>query len=137
MHPELLSTAADGAARARIVRASILIALAIVVGRPAAAHHSYAMFDHTKSLTLHGTLKEFQWTNPHCFIQVLVDSNAGPAEWSVQMDSPQSLYRRQWRPGTVKPGDKITVIIHPTKDGSHSGQYVSGTGAGGHALPEG
>jgi len=111
-----------------------MIAVAMVVARSAAAHHSYAMFDQKKSLTLHGTLKEFQWTNPHCFIQVLIDGAAGPTEWSVQMDSPQSLYRRGWRPRTLKPGDKITVVIHPTKDGSHSGRYVSGTGPGGDAL---
>jgi hypothetical protein len=133
---EPLTPALDCTARARILRASILIAVALTAARSAPAHHSYAMFDPTKSVALHGTLKEFQWTNPHCFIQVLVDSDAGPADWSVQMDSPQTLYRKGWRPGTLKPGEKISVVIRPTKDGSHSGRYVSGIGPDGKALLE-
>jgi hypothetical protein len=120
----------------RILRAVILIAVALTAVRSAAAHHSYAMFDPTRSVTLQGTLKEFQWTNPHCFIQVLIDGDARPVEWSVQMDSPQTLYRRGWRPGTLKSGDKISVVIRPTKDGSHSGRYVSGTGPDGKPLLE-
>jgi hypothetical protein len=100
------------------------------------AHHSYAMFDTGKQVTLHGSLREFQWTNPHCFLQILVRRSDVTREWSVQMDNPQSLYRKGWRPGTLKAGDKLTVVIHPTRDGSQSGRFVSGTGPDGKPLLE-
>src|SRR5271168_3594577 len=100
------------------------------------AHHSYAMFDPGKQLTLQGDLREFQWTNPHCFLQVLVQRAGATQEWSIQMDNPQALYRKGWRPGSIKAGDKLTVVIHPTRDGSHSGRYVSGVGSDGKPLLE-
>lgn len=120
--------------RARVAVPELLIALALATGRPVAAHHSYAMFNASRTIKLHGTVRELQWTNPHCFLQVLVPSAGATVEWSVQMDSPQAVYREGWRPGTLKPGDKISLVIHPTKDGSHSGRYVSGTGPDGKAL---
>ena len=101
---------------------------------PLSAHHSYAMFDSTRQLTLGGNVREFQWTNPHCFLQILVQRSGATQEWSIQMDNPQALYRKGWRPGSVKAGDKLTVVIHPTRDGSHSGRYVSGIGPDGKAL---
>jgi hypothetical protein len=115
---------------------AILFAVALFTGRPAAAHHSYSMFDASQRMTLSGTLRELQWTNPHCFLQVLVTHAGITEEWSVQMDSPQVLYRRGWRPGTLKPGDKFSVVIAPTKDGSHSGRYVSGAGPDGKTLKD-
>jgi hypothetical protein len=101
---------------------------------PLSAHHSYAMFDSTKQLTLGGNVRDFQWTNPHCFLQILIQRSGATQEWSIQMDNPQALYRKGWRPGSVKAGDKLTVVIHPTRDGSHSGRYVSGIGPDGKAL---
>jgi Family of unknown function (DUF6152) len=103
---------------------------------PLSAHHSYAMFDSHKQLSLQGEVREFQWTNPHCFIQLLARRSGATEEWSIQMDNPQALYRRGWRPGTIKAGDPVTVVIHPTRDGSHSGRYVSAVGPDGKALLE-
>jgi hypothetical protein len=100
------------------------------------AHHSYAMFDSTKQVTLQGNVREFQWTNPHCFLQVLAQRSGAIEEWSIQMDNPQAMYRKGWRPGSVKTGDKLTVVIHPTRDGSHSGRYVSGIGPDNKPLIE-
>jgi hypothetical protein len=101
---------------------------------PAAAHHSGAMFDDKKNLTLKGTVKAFQWTNPHCFIQVMVPGKEGTAEWSVEMGAPFEVVRTGWRPTTVKPGDPITVVVHPLRDGKRGGLYVSATGADGRPL---
>ena len=117
-----------------LVGPAILVAAALIAPPPAAAHHSYAMFDASRTMKLQGTLRELQWTNPHCFLQVLVRNAGALEEWSVQLDSPQGAYRTGWRPGTLKPGDKISIVIHPTRDGSHSGRYVSGTGPDGKAL---
>jgi hypothetical protein len=96
------------------------------------AHHSYAMFDLKQSVTLQGPLIVFQWTNPHCFIQVM--DQATQKEWSVEMGAPADLYRKGWRPGSIRAGDRVTVVIHPTRDGSSSGTFVSAIGPDGKAL---
>ena len=88
------------------------------------------MFDDGQSVTLTGTVKAFQWTNPHCWIQVLVSDERGTSEWSVEMGAPMELYRGGWRPRTLKTGDRITVTIHPMRDGTRGGLYVSAKGAG-------
>jgi hypothetical protein len=95
----------------------------------ALAHHSFAMFDLSKTVTLEGTVKEFRWTNPHVFIQFLVKNARGvDEEWSIEMTSPEHLARAGWRPGTLKPGDKLTLKIHPMRNGVKGGQYLSGAG---------
>jgi len=107
----------------------------------ALGHHSFAMFDASKSVTLHGTVKDFRWSNPHVFIQLLAkDETGADQEWSIEMTSPEHLARLGWRPGTLKSGDKVTLVIHPIRDGSKGGQFVSaiaadGTSIGGGPLP--
>jgi hypothetical protein len=115
---------------------SIVLLLSSVYGGNASAHHSFEMFDRTKTVALSGTVKEFQWTNPHCWIQLLVPGADGTTvEWGIELDSPRSLIRTGWKPRLVKPGDKVTVTIHPKRDGTDAGGYVSGTAADGSALP--
>src|SRR5689334_9316965 len=112
----------------------LLLAVLVAASLPAAAHHSGAMFDDKASVTLTGTVKEFQWTNPHCWIQVLVpDSQGGGAgaEWSVEMGAPFELFRSGLRPRTLKAGDKITVVVHPMRDGTRAGLFVSAIGPDG------
>ena len=98
------------------------------------AHHSAAMFDEQKSVTVRGTVKLFQWTNPHCWIQMLVSGPGEPTEWSVELGSPAQLYNKGWKPGTLKAGDKIIVVIHPLRDGKNGGVFVSATDAAGSPL---
>ena len=104
----------------------------------AAAHHSAAMFDASKSVTLAGTVKEFQWMSPHCWIQLLVADpakpSAPPVEWGIEMDNPLGLSRHGWKPGSLKPGDKIVVVARPLRDGSPGGQVVSVTAADGKPI---
>ncbi len=95
------------------------------------AHHSSAMFDAQQSLTLSGTVKQFQWSNPHCWIQVTVNDKTGPVEWSVEMGSPSQLFRSGWRPTILHAGEAIVVVVHPMRDGSKGGQFVSATHADG------
>jgi len=111
-------------------------ALALVLTAPAAqAHHSYAMFDRSKTVTLNGTIRQFQWTNPHSWIQLTVPNDSGGTdEWSIEMGSPFELLRVGWTSSTVKAGDKVSIQIHPVKDGSKGGGFVSGMDAGGHPL---
>jgi hypothetical protein len=92
----------------------------------AAAHHSFAMFDMQKDLTLNGTVKSFQWQSPHTWLQVQVADHSGQSvEWSLEMGAPGMLYRSGWRQKSVKPGDKVTVVVHPLRDGRPGGSVVS------------
>ena len=94
----------------------------------ASAHHSFAMFDNTKNVTIEGTVKEFQWTNPHSWIQVMVkDASGKMVEWSVEGGSPNGLVRDGWTRTSMKPGDKASIVIHPLKDGSSGGSLVAAT----------
>jgi Family of unknown function (DUF6152) len=77
-----------------IVIAVVMAALIAVAARPALAHHSFTMFDQSKTVTLHGTVKDFRWTNPHVFIQLLVKGGQrNEEEWSIEMTSPEHLSR--------------------------------------------
>jgi len=109
---------------------------AALMATPALAHHSFAMFDQSKKVTVQGTVKDFRWSNPHVFIQLLVKNDAGvEEEWSIEMTSPEHLVRVGWKPGTLKAGDKITLVLHPLRDGTiKGGQYLSGIGPDGQAL---
>jgi hypothetical protein len=92
------------------------------------AHHSFAMFDSQKTITLEGTIKEFQWTNPHTWIQLLVqDASGKEVEWSIEGGSVNGLARAGWKRTLLKAGDKATVVIHPLKDGNPGGSLVTVT----------
>lgn len=119
-----------------VAHSAALVLATLLVGASAAAHHSGAMFDNDKSLTLTGTVKDYQWTNPHCWIQLTVaGADGAQEEWSVEMGAPMQLYQHGWRPGTLKPGDRIEVVIHPTRDATlKAGVFVAATGPGGQSL---
>ncbi|HEV7981841.1 MAG TPA: DUF6152 family protein [Xanthobacteraceae bacterium] len=99
---------------------------------PALAHHSFAMFDAEKKMTLDGTVKEFQWTNPHSWILLTVSDAQGKAEqWAIEMGGPSGLARQGWVPKTLTPGMKVQAVIHPLRDGTPGGQFMAVT------LPDG
>ena len=98
----------------------------------AQAHHSGAMFDRTKQVTITGTVKEFNWTNPHASFAVEVLKPDGTTElWGVEMNSPNNLVREGWTRTTITPGDKVQALINPLRDGKPGGVYV------GITLPSG
>ncbi len=115
------------------IRGTALLA-ALLVAVPGHAHHSGAIFDPTRKVTLTGTVREFQWTNPHCWIQVLVPGATGEEEWSVEMGAPLQLYQGGWKPGTLKPGDEVTLVVHPLRDGMRGGLFVAATRKDGTVL---
>jgi len=99
---------------------------------PALAHHSFAMFDAEKNVKLDGTIKEFQWTNPHSWILMMVkDAQGADQQWAIEMGGPAGLARQGWVPKTLTPGMKVSAIIHPLKDGTRGGQFMAIT------LPDG
>ena len=113
----------------------MVAALAGLLAAPASAHHSFAMFDRDKQVTLKGTVKEFQWTNPHIFIQIMAPGAGGKLEeWSVEGGSPNMLFRQGWESTTFKPGDQVTLVINPLKDGGRGGNFVFGTLANGKTV---
>lgn len=117
------------------LKAIVLSGIAFVVAMPAFAHHSFSMFDREKSVTLSGTVKEYEWTNPHVWIHLLVPDEKGtPREWGFEMQAIAQDTAGGWRSDSVKPGDKVSIEFHPLKDGTRGGQLVSATLADGRHL---
>ena len=117
-----------------VLLATAVGVVSLLTATDSGAHHSAAMFDEQRSVTVPGTVKLFQWTNPHCWIQMLVSGPGEPTEWSIELGSPAQLYNKGWKPGTLKAGDKIIVVIHPLRDGTNGGVFVSATDAAGNPL---
>ena len=102
--------------------AGAVVAAVVLATAPAQAHHSFAMFDMTKTVSVTGTVRQFQWTNPHSYIQLMAKNAEGrDVEWSMEMGAPMYLYARGWRPSTIKPGMRITVVLHPLRNGQPGG----------------
>lgn len=105
---------------------SLVAAFVSAVSAPALAHHSFAKFDSTKSITVSGTVKKFEWSNPHSWIHLVVqDASGKQMEWAIEMGSPGQQVKRGWKSDSLRTGDEISVTFHPLKDGSHGGQFVS------------
>ena len=100
----------------RRVVVGTLVALATLVGS-VAAHHSPAAFDRTKKLELKGTVTAFKWSNPHTYLELDVPGKKGVEKWVVEMTSPTYLISAGWKNNSVKPGDKVSVICSPLKEG--------------------
>ncbi len=113
---------------AKIATLTLISAAACGPAGVALAHHSFAMFDQSRQVTVVGTVKEFQWTNPHAFIEVV---DASGMVWSVELNSPNNLIRQGWKRQALKTGDKVTVIINPLRDGKPGGLFNAVT------LPDG
>jgi len=124
-------------ARAELSRTRMLLALAagVAIAAPASAHHSGAMFDSSKQVTLEGTVKEFQFTNPHSWIQLNVKEPSGKVvEWSLETGGVSSLYKRGVRKNSLKPGDKVTVVANPLKNGNPGGSVRTVVAADGKPI---
>ena len=98
---------------------------ALMLASPAMAHHSFAMFDRDRQVTLEGTVHDFQWTNPHAWIEVDVpDGRGGSDKWGLELNSPNNLARQGWRSNLIKAGDKVTVVLNPLRSGEHGGLFL-------------
>lgn len=114
---------------------AVLISAGLLVAvQPATAHHSGAEFsDQVKEIT--GTIREFQFKNPHTWIQVVVDTaNGKKEEWSIEWGAPNSLARQGYRPSTFPAGAKVTMRVHPMKDGSAAAGFVAAKFADGKTV---
>jgi len=110
----------------------VIASCALALATPALAHHSAAMFDHEKKVSLQGTVKEFQYTNPHSWLQVMVTGADGKTtEWGFEAEGPSTLLRAGIKAKTFQPGDKVTIVANPMKDGRPAGGLISATKADG------
>lgn len=108
---------------------------ASILGAPALAHHSTAMFDQSKVVARSGTIKQLEWVNPHVWLHVtLTDQSGREAVWSFEAGSPLQLQQLGWKPESLSPGGKVEVGFRPMKDGSRGGQLMNVTPSGGKKV---
>jgi hypothetical protein len=110
----------------KVTTAFLTGAAALLMPSLASAHHSFAMFDAEKTITLTGTVKEFEWTNPHMWLYVMApDASGKVVEYPLEMQGPGQSVKNGWKQDSVKPGDKVTVDMHPLRTGARGGQSLS------------
>jgi hypothetical protein len=108
---------------------------AVLIAASAYAHHSGAMFDRTKKVDLAGTVKEYQFANPHVWIELMVPGKDGrEVQWSIEGEGPPIMARLGVSPRTLRPGDKIKIQAHPLRDGRTGGSFITITLADGRIV---
>ena len=117
---------------------SIVLVFAFAVSGRVLAHHSFAMFDTASPLTLTGVVTDFQWTNPHVYIELDVPEGAkGAKHWTIELGSPSILMRGGWKFNTLKKGDKVTAVVSPLRNGEPGSLLTRITLADGRLLGNG
>ena len=107
------------------VRAAFAAAAFLLVSMPVVAHHGAASFDTEKELTLKGTVTEWIWANPHCFLKFAVTDQGGAVRnWIAETSNPPDMINRGWNRNSFKPGDKVTVTVEPVKNGNPVGKVL-------------
>jgi hypothetical protein len=123
---------------ARTTLLAVLVAGMSATVRPAAAHHSFSVFNTSETKTVTGTVKEIEWTNPHIWLWVNVTNDKGAVDvYAFEGMSPNFLERRGWTRTTLKVGDKITVDYNPLRDGKNGGMFRTGKMENGKTLTMG
>jgi hypothetical protein len=112
---------------------SCLLGIGVVsMAQIALAHHSSAMFDRSKTLVLSGTVKEYQFLNPHTWIEILVEDDDGQTtQWSIEASGRRPMINMGLGPTRLQAGDEVTVRAHPLRDGRNGGLFIDIT------LPDG
>jgi hypothetical protein len=114
-----------------------VLAVALLFAGTAFAHHSRAMYEPTKSVTVEGVVKDVAYKNPHIWVNLIVkDPQKGDQVWGMEGGNLGGLYRMGWTQDTVKAGDKIKMEVHPMRDGMPGGQILRVTLADGKVLGE-
>ncbi len=115
---------------------ALAIGTALAAG-PVWAHHSFAMFNRDKEVSVTGTVQEFQWTSPHAWIELEVPgAKGGTDKWGVELNSPNNLARQGWRSNLLKAGDKVTVVMNPLRRGEHGGLLLQMTLSDGRVISD-
>jgi hypothetical protein len=102
--------------------ARLPLVAALLFGTPALAHHSHAMYEDERQITLTGTVTQLQWSNPHVFLYIAVPGENGQSlNWALEGGSPTQLLEQGWPQGNPQPGDRISVTVRPLKAGARGG----------------
>lgn len=110
----------------KVIAAAVVALPLLAASGLAAAHHSFAMFDQSKVVTIEGSVVAFQWKNPHIYLHLQSKDSQAPAGLYVfEGGSVNMLSRNGWKPSSVKAGDKVTVVYHPLRDGQPGGALKS------------
>lgn len=110
----------------------------VAAASPLMAHHSFTMFDMSKQVTLTGNVTDFQWTNPHVYIEIDVPDDKGAVtHWSIELGSPSILLQSGWKFSSLHKGDKVTLVINPLKNGQMGGFLSKATLPDGRKLGNG
>jgi hypothetical protein len=130
------------AARLRNAAATVVTVATIAGGllgtESAFAHHSFSGFDQSRKVTVTGTVKEWQFTNPHSWLQLIVMEDGQPVEYNIEGASVSTLVRRGWTTKTFKAGEKITVEMYPWREGTKkSGALLKATFQDGKTITSG
>jgi hypothetical protein len=118
----------------KLAAATLLPGLLALAPMPALAHHSYAMFDMNKTVTLAGKVVKFKWQNPHAFIQLEVPVKGNVELWVIEMTSPNNLAIEGWKRSSLNPGDNVSIQVHPLRDGGKGGSFAAVKLANGATL---
>lgn len=111
---------------------ALAAAMALAVSSPAWSHHSHAMFDHDKVVTITGTVADWVFRNPHVFLYVNIKTDSGETvKYAVEMSNITNMLKVGFTATTFKAGDKVTVELHPLADGRPGGNYIVATSADG------
>jgi len=111
--------------RTRRVAVAVVAALGLLAAAPVRAHHSGAMFEEKKTITVEGVVKEFQYSNPHSWLLVDVkDKNGKITTWGFEAEGPSTLQRAGIRPSELPVGTKVTMTGRPMKDGRPAAAWV-------------
>ncbi|HVY35044.1 MAG TPA: DUF6152 family protein [Caulobacteraceae bacterium] len=118
----------------RILVPPALLAAVCALSGPAQAHHTAAMFDTTKDVTISGAVKTIKWQNPHVYLEVV--SADGGKVWSIECSPPSILVRRGWSVHSIAAGDKVSVLGHPLRDGGPAAYMMNVTTKTGAVLKD-
>jgi len=103
----------------------VLATFVVVTPAPLMAHHGSASFDTAKKVTLKGTVTEWIWANPHCFLRIdAMDDTGGVRIWALETQNPIAMTQRGWSRQAFKVGDQVTVVLEVVKSGAPIGRIV-------------
>jgi hypothetical protein len=111
---------------------------AVLASATLAAHHGNASFDTSKQVTLKGTVTEWIWANPHCFLKIdAMDDTGGVRNWALETQNPIGMTQRGWSRKSFNVGDQVTVVLEAVKNGAPIGRIVKITLQDGSTLSAG
>jgi hypothetical protein len=116
-----------------------LFLLAVVVSTsavPMMAHHGNATYNYSKKITIAGTVTEWIWANPHCWLKFDAKDESGEVtHWVVEASAPPTLTPQGWAHNSFKPGDQVTAVVIQVKNGQPIARFEGAVTLNGKPFP--